>query len=59
MNWGNQHTSRKAQMLDALDVIRALLKDGLALIADEQLDYWWQSWVRVPASTRRRWRAGK
>jgi hypothetical protein len=56
---GNQHRSRKAAMHDRLDSIRVHLDCKMITRAQRLLSEWWLDYFDVPASTRRRWRAGR
>ena len=57
--WGNQHESRKAEMLGILRNARNYLDHGMFMTARMCLDYWRELMQEVPASTRRRWRCGR
>lgn len=56
---GNQHRSRKAEMHDRLDSVRVHLRCKMITHAQRLLSVWWHDYLDVPASTRRRWRAGR
>ena len=57
--WGNQHASRKARLLGALDWASHLISIGDVEDAREVIAAWRVAYALVPASTRRRWRCGR
>ena len=57
-NTGNQHASRKVQLMDDLHNSRFALSFGDLELARMFLGMWRTAYARVPASTRRRWRCG-
>lgn len=63
--WGNQHNSRRGDMLAVLGLARrALRSDALAVparvrFAQSYLAVWRGMLDSTPASTRRRWRCGR
>lgn len=57
--WGNQHVSRKMELLTLLHLARDVLDGGFVLTARDLLGIWKAKMRSVPASTRRRWRCGR
>lgn len=58
-NHGNQHVSRKADLLRVLGHARLSLAGGHHLAAVLYLQQWRGEYRSVPASTRRRWKCGR
>ena len=59
MTYGNQHRSRRGDLIGMLDTVRDLLRDGYITAAQEILDFFWLQHAKAPASTRRRWKCGR
>lgn len=62
--WGNQHHSRRAELLRVLGWARKALRSGQSrrmriYLAQSYLALWRTEYERAPASTRRRWRCGR
>lgn len=58
-HWGNQHASRKAELMAMLLEARWLLDRGFQPWVYVLLLRWRTAMQSVPASTRRRWKCGK
>ena len=56
---GNQHNSRKMDLLSYLDIARDYLKEGDIDMARGWLRCFYLGYTKAPASTRRRWRCGR
>ena len=56
---GNQHRSRRGELVALLYLARDLLHDGYTRAARNILDLFWQLHAKAPASTRRRWKCGR
>jgi hypothetical protein len=58
-NTGNQHASRRRDLLGLLDAARFVLGRGNVLSARAYLITYRLAYALAPASTRRRWRCGR
>lgn len=56
---GNQHFSRKRDLLTVLDSARWRVRNGMVDEARVYLEIYRAAYVICPASTRRRWKCGK
>lgn len=56
---GNQHSSRRGDLMAILHLARNVLKERRVRAAQMLLDYFWHLYARTPASTRRRWKCGR
>jgi hypothetical protein len=56
---GNQHSSRRGDLLFALRLARVALKHGQLLAARAFLQVYRCKYATAPASTRRRWKCGR
>ena len=56
---GNQHVSRKRELMRMLYNARSYLDCGDIHIARRFLDAWRTAYALVPASTKRRWKCGR
>ena len=59
MTWGNQHFSRKADLMEYLHSARRHVGFGNIHIARSLLAQWRKQYALVPASTKRRWKCGR
>ena len=58
--WGNQHASRKAELIHLLNMACTCLRyPGTRSMARNYLAEYREAYALVPASTRRRWRCGR
>ena len=56
---GNQHASRKRDLLAYLSTARIMLLGGRADLARKYLMFYRERYTKAPASSRRRWRCGQ
>jgi hypothetical protein len=59
MNHGNQHYSRKVDLMDTLGRVRDCLRWHQIHNARFYLAKFWSDHAQAPASTRRRWKCGR
>jgi hypothetical protein len=57
--YGNQHYSRKVDLMDTLGRARRALGWHMLEAARRDLAMFWREHAKAPASTRRRWRCGR
>jgi len=58
-NTGNQHASRKADLMLDLSIARRALEAHDLFWARKMLATWKREHAKAPASTRRRWKCGR
>jgi hypothetical protein len=56
---GNQHYSRKVDLMDTLGRVRVYLRLHILEGARFQLAKFWREYAKAPAGTRRRWKCGR
>ena len=56
---GNQHVSRKRELMKMLYTAHTAINIGWKSLARDSLEKWRTAYALVPASTKRRWKCGR